>query len=308
MSGQSQNLSGIFHLRVQKLIVVLSVFSSALLLGGCALPSFEQANGGIRVTTNPASTVFVDDQQVGVTPYESNKMAPGEVSLRLVPQATAGATLAAWEGKIRLTPGIQTIVGRDFAETLAQSSGYVLTLDRIGGKRAAISVVSTPDAAAVKIDGGSQGFTPVALESVGEGDHQVLLTAPGYADKLVTMRAVAGLRSVLTVQLAQLAQPPTSTGSATASGSSVLSGQSREASPTPKASLPPKPYVQVSNTPTGWLRVRTDPSLSATEAAKVNSGQAFPYKDTSADNNWYQIEYQPGSLGWISVQYAKKVE
>ena len=306
-------MSGIFQLKMRKISLGLLMLGFTALLSGCSLPSFQQANSGIRVTTNPGSVVFMDDQQVGTTPYENKKLNPGEISLRLVPQATAGGALATWEGKLRLTPGIQTIIDRDFAETLAQSSGYSLSFDRIGGKEAAMSIISTPDAAGVKVDGNSQGFTPVVLDSVGEGEHRILLTAPGYEDKLVTAKATNGHRLVVTVQLSQLPQP-TASASATTPGLPVL-GQT---SPTPKASpepkttpavsLPPKPYIQVLNTPTGWLRVRTDPSSAATEAAKVNPGQAFPFKDTSADGNWYQIEYKPGDFGWVSAQYAKKVE
>lgn len=282
----------------------------SLLLGGCSLPSFQRASSGVFVETSPTATVFIDEQQMGTTPYENKKLKPGEITLRLVPQAAAGTTLASWEGKVRLTPGVQTVIRRAFGETLAASSGSVLTLDKLGGKTVAMSVVSTPDAAAVKLDGQSQGFTPLALESVSEGEHQLLLSAPGYQDKLVSAKAVAGHRLIVSVQLAQLAQlAATASPTPEASGSPKASPTpSPKASVTPQASLPPKPYVLILDTPTGWLRVRTDSSITATEAAKVNPGQAFPYKDVSSDNNWYQIEFKTGSLGWISAQYAKKVE
>ena len=285
----------------------LTAFS--LLLGGCSLPTFPQAQSGLLVEGNPQAQVFIEGKEVGTTPYEDKKLTPGEIAVRLVPQASGSGLLASWEGKIRLTPGIQTIISRNFTETLASSSGYLLSFDKLGGSSAALSVVSVPDAAGVKVDGQYQGFTPVALQSLSPGDHQVLLSAPGYVDQLIGAKAIAGYRLIVSAQLAQLPSPAgASSSSAAPAPSSTPAPPGSSPAPSPQPSFPPKPYVLIQDTPTGWLRVRTDPSTSASEAAKVNPGQSFPYKDTSSDGNWYQIEYQAGSLGWVSAQYAKKVE
>jgi uncharacterized protein YgiM (DUF1202 family) len=305
---------------MNRFFALLLVVGSSILLSGCSFPSFSQAQSGVSVDTSPGATVYVDGQQVGSTPYENKRLKPGEISLRLVPQTTQGTTLASWEGKIRLTPGIQTIIRRVFGESLAASSGVMLTFDKLGGKSAALSVVSVPDAASVKVDGQYQGFTPVAMESIPAGDHQILLSAPGYQDQLVSAKAMTGYRLIASAQLAQLAQPPTATptpglqpiATAKPSATPKASGTPKPSvSPTPKASpavLPDKPYVQILDTPTGYLRVRAEPSTAATELTRVNPGEAYPYKDVSSDNNWFQIEYKTGSLGWVSAQYAKKVE
>ena len=56
---------------------------------------------------------------------------------------------------------------------------------------------------------------------------------------------------------------------------------------------------------TGWVRVRSEPSTSGEELAKVNDGESYPLKDEQS--GWYQIEYDTGKEGWISGRYAEKI-
>jgi hypothetical protein len=305
---------------MKHLIKYCAILISGLVISGCSL---QPANSGVRVETTPVSTVYLDGQQVGVTPYENKKIKPGEISLRLVPQSPPGSTFVSWEGKIRMTPGIQTLVFRNFAESLAASSGNILTFERVGGKTAALSVVSVPDAATVKVDGQYQGFTPVSLQVVTEGDHQILLAAPGFQDQLVSARALSGYRLVVSAQLAQLSATtnptpsqtptpaPSGTPSASVKPSPVLSATTTpvpNSSAKPVASAPPKPYVTIQSTPTGWLRVRSDATTDASEVGRDNPGEMYPYRTKSSDGSWYQIEYQSGKFGWVSSQYALKTD
>ncbi|KXK11422.1 MAG: Bacterial SH3 domain protein [Microgenomates bacterium OLB23] len=63
--------------------------------------------------------------------------------------------------------------------------------------------------------------------------------------------------------------------------------------------------VTVNNTETGWLRVRTEPTLNASEAAKITPGRTFEVKEEK--EGWYRIEYEKGKLGWVSSNYVTKV-
>jgi uncharacterized protein YgiM (DUF1202 family) len=89
--------------------------------------------------------------------------------------------------------------------------------------------------------------------------------------------------------------------------------------PTPKtatssASLPdpPKPFLTVKDTPTGFLRVRMEPGTGpdATVSGQVNPGDKFTILDTTtvSDTPWYQIKYDGKNLGWVSGQYIAKTE
>ena len=60
--------------------------------------------------------------------------------------------------------------------------------------------------------------------------------------------------------------------------------------------------VVISATPTGWLRVRSEPNLNATEIAKVNTGESFTFLEEK--DGWYKIALKDGKDGWVSSQYA----
>ena len=63
--------------------------------------------------------------------------------------------------------------------------------------------------------------------------------------------------------------------------------------------------VEVLETGTGWLRVRSEASLNGTEIGKVNVGEK--YKFSEEVEGWYKITLSDGTTGWISSQYAKKL-
>jgi hypothetical protein len=85
--------------------------------------------------------------------------------------------------------------------------------------------------------------------------------------------------------------------------------EEEEPSPTPKPKVTPpdKPYIEVEDTPTGWLRVRAEASVNSDELAKINPGEMYPYLEEE-DNGWYKIEYEDGEEGWVSGDYVKLVE
>ena len=73
---------------------------------------------------------------------------------------------------------------------------------------------------------------------------------------------------------------------------------------TPSASTKTKSLVVIGDTPTGFLRVREEPSTNASEAAQVKPRDKFTLLDEDA--GWYKIEYVKGKEGWVSSQYATK--
>jgi len=62
----------------------------------------------------------------------------------------------------------------------------------------------------------------------------------------------------------------------------------------------------VSNTPTGWLRVRSGPSLSGTEITKVDVGETFPVLEEST--GWVKIRISESQEGWVSSTYVELSE
>lgn len=264
----------------------------------------------ISISTTPKATVFIDGAQVGTTPYLDDKIQAGEHTVKLVPQSTTDS-LASWEGKVNLTSNILTVINRTLGSSESASSGEIIWLEKIASKdKSSLAVVSVPDQAVVKVDGEPKGFAPVVLDGLNPGSYQIVVASPGYEERAVSAKTVAGYKLIVNVQLAKKIE---GIEEATPSAEEVEVTPSPMASPTlkttPKATVTPpeKPYIKIKETPTGWLRVRMAPLTSATEAAKVNPGEMFPYLNEEK-SGWYKIEYEKDKEGWVSGVYVELVE
>lgn len=70
-------------------------------------------------------------------------------------------------------------------------------------------------------------------------------------------------------------------------------------------SLISQSLVEILSTGTGWLRVRSTPSLTGDEVSKVNVGEKVIFLEENG--SWYQIKLSDGKTGWISAAFAKKL-
>ncbi|MFZ5365786.1 MAG: PEGA domain-containing protein [Patescibacteria group bacterium] len=268
---------------------------------------FKPANAGLKVDSLPSANIFLDGKSLGKTPYEEEKLSPGEKTLKLVPEGTF-ANLYPWETKIKLVSGTMTVVKREFGETEGRSSGEMITLEKIADKKTAtLVVVSLPDSVVVKINGESRGFTPLSLNKLSEGDEEISVSSSGFKERTVKTKLIAGYKTTVNIKLAEseeegLTGTPTPLPSGTITPTPKLTPKPTGPTPTP----PPKPYIEIKQTPTGWLRVRLEPSKTATEAAKVYPGEKYSLLDEQS--GWYKIEYKKGEQGWVSGQYAEKYE
>lgn len=290
-------------MKATRLIVLLS---TSLLLAGCSLP-FGGKKAGIQVTANPQASVFLDNKPLGQTPVYQNGQKSGTYNIKI---SASDTTLVPWEGKVTLNPGVLTVVDRQLAADPNKAHGYTLTFEALTNKTATeVNLVSFPDTVSVTVDGAPVGFTPFKSDSIAVGAHTFTLTSPGYQDLVVKASVIAGQRLVISAQLGAQDIIPTPTPAATPSASPTVSAIPLEITPLPKQATDaaiPKPYVLILDTPTKFLRVRAEARSDATEIAKVNPGDKFPYLSTSG--SWYQIEYLTSQKGWVSASYAKLVQ
>lgn len=312
------------------LILILGVVvlgGGVLLFLKSRLGSEGQGQAVLRVNSNTTATVFLDGRDIGKTPYE-DKVAPGEYTVKLIPESTV-TSLVSWEEKVRLTPNLLTYVSRDLGESEVTSAGEVLTLEKIAGTDAQIAVITTPDGATITLSGSDKGTTPQVLEGIEPGNYDLTVATSGYTSRTVKVKTTGGYKLTAAFQLALVSEPsvsptptptpigegPSSTPKATPKGAVKASPKATpkatsvpgaSASPKTKASPPAKPYVEILDTPTGFLRVRKEPSTSAEELARLSPGEFFPLLDE--ESGWYKIEYESDKDGWISGQYAEKFE
>lgn len=282
----------------RELFLAAFLLLAATLLSGCSLKSSPSA---LQISTTPVANVFIEGKTSGKTPYQNSQMKAGEYTIKLIPEDT-NTPLSFWEGKVKLNPGVLTLVNYEFGTTENTSSGEILTLEKgKDKKKAGLTVISDPDGVMVSVDGETKGFTPITLEDISIGDHQILLSKAGFKERLIKAKTVMGFKLVANVKLSQeesLAATPEPSTSVTPTSF---------VSPTPSktSGVPAGSQVKIKETPTGWLRVRAEASTASEEIARVNPGEQYPLLDEK--NGWYQIEYETGKKGWISAQYADKL-
>ncbi len=277
----------------KKIIAIILILAGAGAIGFGVFSYFQgkKPNAGLRIESTPSALVYVDNIQLGQTPLEKI-FQPGEVTIKLIPTSTS-LSLTSYQTKVRLTSNTYTVVKRDFGDSDLASSGEVVNLEPQSGKTASLAVVtSSPDSASVTLDGQPQGFSPLLIPSILAGDHQIGISAPGFTTRTVSAKAVLGYKLNINVKLARLPPP--------------LPSEASAKEGTPSAIL--KPYVEVKDTPTGFLRVRQEPNTSAKEVGRVKPGEKYQLLEKLS--GWYQItiDLDATSSGWISAQYADKFE
>lgn len=307
---------------MRKVLPFVILVASSLFLAGCSLKTPPAA---LQIKTEPVANVFIDGKLLGKTPYQASDLKGGELTIKLIPEADS-ASLASWEGKVKVNSGVLTLIEREFAASDAATSGHILTLEKIKDKKqASLSVVTDPDGALVKLDGESKGFSPLVVDSISETDHEIIVSKEGYADKTVNAKAIAGYKLIVNVKLAQLGLvdnvTPTATPTATPSSSptpktSVTPSKSQTSpTPTKTASVTPTTgatgqtlgYILIKENSVGFLRVRNAPS--GTEIAKIqpiDPQKKYPLLEEKS--GWYKITYEVGKEGWVSAdsQYTQK--
>lgn len=280
----------------------------AIFLSSCSLPFLKKKKAALQIQSSPTTTVFLNDNHVGKTPYLDEDLKPGEYTVKLVPDSE-GEGVEAWQGIINLYPGIMTVVSRNLAESEDKVSGYILTLEPITDKeKAKVSIVSTPDGVVVNLDGEPKGFTPLSLDEVTEGERTISISSPGFKEEIIKAQAVKGYKLMINVQLAremdeEKEEEKEATDSADLEEEEDLEVD-KEASPGAEMA---RPYVKIKDTPTGFLKVRSEPSTAGgdeTVITQVDPGEVFKFIEAN-DTGWYKIEYKKGKQGWISGKYAE---
>lgn len=254
-------------------IIFIVIF---ILIGLFFIGYFRPKGAGLNVYANQESSVFVDGELVGKTPFQKT-MPSGDIVLKLVP--VSGKTQ--FETKLSLTPGVETMIRRDFDENSFDSAGEAVSFEKTFTKEASFVVVSVPDKSQISVDGSILGFAPYKIDDISAGEHDVLISSPGYVDRAFTIKTYVGYKLTAVVEL-------------------------KKAPEVQAAIAPPSKRVQILTTPNGFLRVRENASTQSAELFQVQPGMSFNYKDETGD--WIEIEYSTGLFGWISSQYAEVIE
>lgn len=261
------------------ILIFLSIIALILQFGIKPLEGFLnlKERAGLRVESNPKSKIFINEKEVGVSPYQEENFSEGEFLVSLKDEASVGATL--WSGYVKLNGGTLSVVNRDIQKTQALSSGEVITLERGAG----VTIISNPSGAEVLMDGVIIGRTPLIYTTVTSGEHQFLLSKDSFLKRTIRATLIDGYNLTLNADLA-------------------ISEAELTKLPTPPVSA--LPQVLIKQTPTGFLRVRDKATLNSKEIAQVKPGDSLTLLEESGE--WFKIRLSDGKEGFISSQYAEK--
>lgn len=283
---------------MSKKVLFIVVFFAAVVLFGLYKIWVDKstASAELKVVATPNANIFLDDKLIGKTPFDETQKS-GEYILKLIPEE-ASANFSTWQGKINLYPSVLTYVRRDLGPSELTSAGEIVTLEKINTNTPQISVVSTLDGSQVLIDGQERGTTPLTVDS-SPGEHEVAVSTTGFTGRSIKIATIENYKVIVNFQLA-LSSPDQSpiqeTPTESTQAGKITTG-------TPATS---KPYVLINDTPTGFLRVRLDASLAATEVAQLKPGDKVEFLEEK--EGWFKVLYSEGKEGWVSQRYSEKVE
>ncbi|MEO6508354.1 MAG: PEGA domain-containing protein [Patescibacteria group bacterium] len=285
------------------LLFFLFVLFGAFIFYRFIILNNQDVYGRVKIVSSPASGVFIDNAPAGRTPFE-NKYKVGEYNIKLIPEGN-GKGIASWQGKIKINKNALTYVNRELGSSDNTSAGEILTISKMTKKPenpnfGEIYVESDPSGTIISLDNDEKGIAPFTMERVLKGDHEISAYLPGFLNRTQKISVTAGYR----VNVAfKLALDPNQEKPIASPSSTITASPSGTLSPTAKPSGTAKAVVEIQETPLGFLRVRSEPSINASESAQVKPGETYPYLDEQS--GWYKIKLQQLE-GWVSSEYAVK--
>ncbi len=279
----------------RKLLLGLSIIlvASGLFLLVRVIYSFRDIEkGGLQVTANVHGRVLLDGKDIGEIPVRktssTDTVPVGNYELRIEPEDT---TLSSYTARVRINGGVLTAVDKTFLPG-SLGSAYALTLEKTQNQKPKIDITSVPSGALVTIDSVAVGATPYSSDSLSASEHEIEIQKEGFAKKTIRVKTVEKHTLVVSAALG--------------TGDIGTVQIPANISPTPSVSASPTPVVAATTitilkTPNGFLRVRSGPSTSFGEVARVRPGET--YTIITQENGWYQIQAE-GVNGWISSQFA----
>jgi hypothetical protein len=259
-------------------LVVFSIFSLIVKFGQA--PFYKligvESKAGIKISALPEAQVLINGNQVGTTPFTDENLIQGDYEVKLVKDNLS------WQGNIKLTSGTITVVNRELAEDRSSSSGETLTLYPGQG----LVLISNPVGADVSIDDKDVGKTPITLNDVSIGEHNIVLKSKGYITRSIRATLPDKLQLVISSDLA------------------ISEADLNSLIPIPTIQVLPR--VTVLQTPTGFLRVRDKPNLNGAEIGRVNPGDTLDLIEEDTTTGWDKVKLPDGKEGYVSSSYVQK--
>ena len=240
----------------------------------------------LKIDSQPTAAVYINGESKGKTPFRE-KLPTGVYEIKITPEESS---LYAFDQKVKLNAGTQTYINFLPAAAEVNSSWDIITLETVKKGETEVTINSSVDASEVFLDGEKKGTTPLAFQNIDEGAHELRISSSGYFDDPIKIKVTSGYKLAIENHLGQTSEKMTEDTQNNTESEQTATGQT----------------VLIKETPTGWLRVRGEPSTVGAEVGRVNPGEKYTLLEEK--DGWFQIEYEEGKNGWISGQYAEKTE
>ncbi len=260
---------------------------------------FEKSDGGtvLSVISEPTDAdVYIDGTKVGTTPYSSSDLSEGDYDLRVEKRGYESQSARIDTTNSHKLNISMTLFPKPVPDTVDLLEGSTNLYDVNSDN---LLVTSDPDswAKAVVYWNGTRG---VNLAGVGVNKEKVFDYFIDYEGSLydgdgnkVTIEN-AGFVADAT-RGAYLRKASDGAGLSDAARATFLALGQTEVTSTKQAT--------VLETGTGWLRVRSAPSLEGEEVTTVNVGDTFVVLEE--DGEWVKIKVDESTEGWVSATYVE---
>lgn len=239
--------------------------------------------GSLQINSLPKTTVFINDKQIGQTPITQEKIPAGEYKIKLVT-----ANNNSWESTVLVMDGALTFVSREIGDDPQDSSGIILTAEKVPiSKQCEMVMIADPPDAILLIDGLEKGKATSTFKNLSCGEKVLAVSAYGHSSQTVKVRLTPGFRLNAIVKLRRL---------------SYLPPHNTQSLSLPSEDIASKSAV-VSQTPTGFLRVRAASSSAAPEIGRLLSGETV-WIISQPESDWVKIKFKD-SEGWVFREYLQ---
>jgi len=260
----------------------------------------DTSSNVLRVISEPSGAkVYIDNSEVGTTPFLSNNISDGDYELKI---AIAG--FAVQTSRITVNKGytlnatfklfpvpvpqkISSFEGSKNLYDLSSDNNVVTTNPQEWAK----AVVYWNKTRGLNIEGTGENKEPFfELFLSYKGD---LFNAEGIV--ITTKEELASVKAES--KIGYLGRTVDGQG---------LSKEAKQTLETLLGTVTLGKQAKIKTTPTGWLRVRNEPSLNGTEITRVDTGGT--YRVLEEQTGWIKIKISDTSEGWVSADYVELVE
>ena len=149
-------------MKKKRLFIFIIVILAIGIVGFLVINGFGKTKlASLEVDSSVSLPVIIDGQNVGTTPFTSTfAVKPVTVSV------------GSYQTRVDLTPGVKTVIKREFSQDLHNSSGMIASFEKNDTNSSTLAVVTNPDGALINFDGIAQGSSPMNVNST-DGDHKL---------------------------------------------------------------------------------------------------------------------------------------